>query len=39
MALKDLTMSKQGTTLKRKHVTLIIHQKLAVIRGLKNNES
>jgi hypothetical protein len=38
MALKDPKISKQGTTGKRKHVTLTIHHKLEIIRGLKNGE-
>jgi hypothetical protein len=39
MASKDPQMSKQETPGKRKHVTLMIPQKLYIIRGLESSES
>jgi hypothetical protein len=35
MALKDLKMSKQGTVGKRNHVTLMIPQKVEIIKKLE----
>ena len=35
MASKDPKMSKQGTAGKKKHATLIVPQKLIIVRGLK----
>ena len=35
MISEDPKMSKQGTAGKSMHVTLTIHQKLIVVRGLK----
>jgi hypothetical protein len=39
MASKDTKMSKQHTAAKRKHVTLIIPQKLEMIRRLESGET
>jgi hypothetical protein len=38
MASKDPKVSKQGTTGKRKHVTLMIPQKLEIIRRLESGK-
>lgn len=39
MASEDPKMSKQGTAGKRKHVTLMIHQKIEIIRRLESGKS
>lgn len=39
MVSKDPQINKQDTTSKRKHVTLIIPQKLDITRGLESGES
>jgi len=39
MALKDTKMSKQGTVGMRKHTTLMISQKLEIIRRFESVES
>jgi len=39
MASKDPKVSKQGTAGKRKHVTLMILEKLKIIRMLETGES
>ena len=39
MALKDPEMSTQGTVGKRKHTTLMIPQKLEIIRRVESSES
>jgi hypothetical protein len=39
MASKDPKMSRQGTAGKKKHVTLMIPQKLEIIRRLESDES
>jgi len=39
MASEDQKMSKQGKVGKRKHVTLMIHQKLEIIMTLESGES
>jgi len=39
MVSKDPKMSKQGNVGKRKHITLMIHQKLEIIMTLESGES
>jgi len=39
MASKDLKISKQGTSGKRKHVTLMIPEKFKIIRMLETSKS
>jgi len=39
MASEDHKMSKQGNVGKRKHFTLMIHQKLEIITILESGES
>jgi hypothetical protein len=39
MASKDSQMGKQGTAGKRKHITLMIYQKLEIIWRLESGET
>jgi hypothetical protein len=39
MASKDPKISKQGTASKKRHVTLMIPQKLEIIGGVENGKS
>jgi hypothetical protein len=38
MASKDLKMSKQGTSGKRKHIALTVPQKLEIIRKIESGK-